>query len=119
MEAVVQAHRNLDGWICVGGWPLFTPPPGPFANIKPGSISVVAFDALQEQLDYVRKDYAQLLIGQKYWAWGYESVRILHSIIKKEKQYPKTIDSGVDIVTKVNVEEYAQKWKTMNFRESK
>jgi ribose transport system substrate-binding protein len=114
MEAVLQAHPDLKGWVLIGGWGIFTPPPGPFAAKKPGDLTVIAFDALPEELDYVRQGYAQALIGQKLWGWGYESVRMLKEI-KEGKKLPPVIDSGVDIVTKVNVEEYAEKWKTGKF----
>ncbi len=111
MEAVMQAQKNLKGWVLIGGWGIFTPPPGPFAQKKPGDVVVIAFDALPEELDYLRQNYVHALIGQKLWGWGYESVRMLKEI-KEGKQLPRVIDSGVDIVTKENVEEYAMKWKT-------
>jgi len=114
MEAVMQAHRDLKGWVLIGGWGIFTPPPGPFASKKAGELTVIAFDALPEELDYLRQGYAQALIGQKLWGWGYESVRMLKEI-KEGRKLPSVIDSGVDIVTKENVEEYAMKWKTGKF----
>lgn len=114
MEAVLQGHPDLKGWVLIGGWGIFTPVPGPFGAKKPGDLTVIAFDALPEELDYVRQNYAQALIGQKLWGWGYESVRMLKEI-RDGKQLPPVIDSGVDIVTKENVEEYAQKWKTGKF----
>jgi ribose transport system substrate-binding protein len=111
MEAAMQAHPDLTGWILPGAWALFTPPPGPFASKKPGDITVVSIDALPEELEYLRQGYVQVLLGQKLWGWGYESVRMLKEI--SEGKPPKgVIDSGVDVVTKENVEEYAQKWKT-------
>ena len=114
MEAVMQAHPDLKGWILAGSWAIFTPAPGPFSAKKPGDLTVVAFDALPEELEYVRQGYVQVLLGQKLWGWGYESVRSLMAI--KEGKAPQTIiDSGLDIVTKDNVEEYAQKWKTGKF----
>jgi ribose transport system substrate-binding protein len=114
METVMSAHPNLKGWVLLGGWGIFTPPPGPFSHKKPGDVTVIAFDALPEELDYVRQGYAQVLVGQKLWGWGYESVRMLKEI--KEGKAPQGIvDSGVDIVTKDNVEQYAQKWKTGKF----
>ncbi|MFI5252528.1 MAG: sugar-binding protein [Bacteroidota bacterium] len=114
METVMQAHPNLKGWVLIGGWGIFTPPPGPFSHKKPGELTVIAFDALPEELDYVRQGYAQVLVGQKLWGWGYESVRMLKDI--KEGRAPQgIIDSGVDLVTKENVEEYATKWKTGKF----
>jgi ribose transport system substrate-binding protein len=114
MEAVMQAHRDLKGWVLIGGWGIFTPPPGPFASRKPGELTVIAFDALPEELDYVRQGYVQALIGQKLWGWGYESVRLLKEISEGKIPAP-VIDSGVDIVTKENAEEYAMKWKTGKF----
>ena len=59
----------------------------------------------------MRQGYVQVLMGQKLWSWGYESVRMLKDI-KEGKVVQGVIDSGVDIVTKENVEEYATKWKT-------
>ena len=111
MEAAMQAHPDLTGWVLPGAWALFTPPPGPFASKKPGDLTVISIDALPEELDYVRQGYVQVLMGQKLWGWGYESVRMLKDI-KEGKKVEGVIDSGVDIVTKENVEEYAQKWKT-------
>jgi ribose transport system substrate-binding protein len=114
MEAVMQAHPDLNGWILIGGWPLFTPPPGAFGGKKPGKLIVISFDTLPEELEYVRQGYVQALIGQKLFGWGYESVRILKGI-KEGQSFDSVIDSGVDVITKENVEEYAEKWKTRKF----
>ncbi len=114
MEAVMQAHPDLTGWVLPGSWAIFTPAPGPFSAKKPGDLTVVAFDALPEELEYVRQGYVQVLLGQKLWGWGYESIRALLEI-KEGKTLQAIIDSGLDIVTKENVEEYAQKWKTGKF----
>lgn len=115
MEAVMQAHPDLNGWILAGAWPIFSPAPGPFASKKPGELTVIAFDALPEELEYVRQGYVQVLVGQKLWGWGYESVRMLKDV-KDGKQLPSVIDSGVDIVTKENVEAYAEQWKAGKFQ---
>jgi ribose transport system substrate-binding protein len=114
MEAVMQAHPDLKGWVLAGSWAIFTPAPGPFSSKKPGDLTVIAFDALPEELEYVRQGYVQVLLGQKLWGWGYESVRALIEI-KEGKTPPAIIDSGLDVVTKENVEEYAQKWRTGKF----
>ncbi len=115
MEAAMQAHPDLTGWILPGAWALFTPPPGPFSSKKPGDLTVVSIDALPEQLDYVRQGYVQVLLGQKLWNWGYESVRMLKEYKEGKTPSPNVIDSGLDIITKDNVEMYAEKWKTGRF----
>jgi ribose transport system substrate-binding protein len=114
MEAAMEAHPDLKGWVLPGAWALFTPPPGPFGSKKPGELTVISIDALPEELEYVRQGYVQVLLGQKLWGWGYESIRMLKDI-KQGKKVGGVIDSGVDVVTKENVEEYAQKWKTGKF----
>jgi len=96
MEASMQAHPDLKGWILPGAWALFTPPPGPFAAKKPGDITVISIDALPEQLEYVRQGYVQVLLGQKLWGWGYESVRLLMEHKQGKTPVPNVIDSGLD-----------------------
>jgi ribose transport system substrate-binding protein len=54
-----------------------------------------------------------VLLGQKYFGWGSESVRLLHDIINGRPPAEPVIDSGVDIVTRENVEQYAEQWKRM------
>lgn len=115
METAIQAHPDLKGWILPGAWALFTPPPGPFASKKPGDLAVVSIDALPEQLDYVRQGYVQVLMGQKLWGWGYESIRLLKEYKEGKTPAQPLIDSGLDIITKENVEEYAAKWKSGKF----
>ena len=114
MEAVMQAHPDLKGWVLPGAWALFTPPPGPFGSKKPGELTVISIDALPEELEYVRQGYVQVLFGQKLFGWGYESIRLLKQY-KEGKKTEGIIDSGTDMVTRENVEEYANKWKTGKF----
>lgn len=114
MEAAMQAHPDMTGWALPGAWALFTPPPGPFGTKKPGDLTVVAVDALPEELEYLRQGYVDVLLGQKLYGWGYESIRSLLAI-KEGKKPQEVVDSGLDVVTKENVEDYAQKWKTGKF----
>jgi ribose transport system substrate-binding protein len=107
MKTTIQAHPELTGFYCSGGWPLFTPPPGPFEGLEPGKVKVVAFDALPQQLDYVRQGYVHALTGQKLFEWGSESVKMLKQYIDGKRDLPSKVNSGFDVVTKENVEEYA------------
>lgn len=111
LEDVLRAHPDLKGMILVGGWALFAEAPGPFSSIEPGKVAVIGFDALPAEWDYVRQGYVYALVAQRCWHWGYESMKILHGIVAEGKEYPGFVDSGLDIVTKDNVEEYAKKWQ--------
>jgi ribose transport system substrate-binding protein len=64
-------------------------------------------------LDLLREGKVQVLLGQKYFGWGSESVRLLHDIINGRPPAEPVIDSGVDIVTRENVEQYAEQWRRM------
>lgn len=109
VKNVVQGNPDLTGFYFSGGWPLFAAPPGPFLGLEPGKITVVSFDALPEQLDYVRQGYVHALTGQKLREWGSESVRLLYEWRNGKRDFPSTIDSGFDIITKETVEDYAKK----------
>jgi ribose transport system substrate-binding protein len=108
VKNVIQANPDLAGFYFTGGWPLFAAPPGPFLGIEPGKIAVVAFDALKEQLDYVRQGYVYALTGQKLKEWGSVSVDLLKQWHDGKRDFPALIDSGFDVVQKQNVEEYAR-----------
>ncbi len=109
IKDVLRAHPKLKGIILVGGWALFAEAPGPFEDIKPNTVAVVGFDALAPEWDYVRQGYVYALVAQRCWHWGYESMKILHSIVVEKKEYGEFVDSGLDIVTKDSVEDYAAK----------
>jgi ribose transport system substrate-binding protein len=111
-EAVQQAQNanpSIQGWAMIGGWPLFT------ANAlkwPAGSIKVVAVDALPAQLGYVKDGYVEALLAQDCYGWGTKSVEILLDKIVKNQSPPdlKVIDP-LTLVTKENVDSYAENWK--------
>jgi ribose transport system substrate-binding protein len=111
-EAVQQAQNanpSIQGWAMIGGWPLFT------ANAlkwPAGSIKVVAVDALPAQLGYVKDGYVEALLAQDCYGWGTKSVEILLDKTIKNQSPPdvKVIDP-LTLVTKENVDSYAENWK--------
>jgi len=111
VKDVLRSHPNLTGIIMVGGWPLFAKAPGPFEGHEPGKVACIAFDALPNEWDYVREGYVQALVAQRCFAWGYESIQILHDLATGGRPHAAFIDSGLDIVTAENVEEYAREWE--------
>ncbi len=116
LKDVLRANPDLKGIILVGGWAMFAQAPGAFEDIKPGKVAVISFDALPSEWDYVRQGYCYALVAQRCWMWGYQSMKTLHDIVVEKKTQPKFIDSGLDIVTKATVEEYAKKWQTKQFK---
>jgi ribose transport system substrate-binding protein len=106
-----RRYPDLGAWVSVGGWPVFTR--NALASLDPAKTKVVSFDTVASALDLMREGKVQVLIGQKYFGWGSEPVQLLYDI-KQGKMPPATIiNSGVDIVTKENVEEYAAQFKKL------
>ena len=80
-----------------------------------GDTKTVAFDTLPVELELLREGYLSGLVGQKYWGWGYDTVQIVYDYIINGKTYPPFISSGMDIVTRNNVEAMILAWETNDF----
>ncbi|KPV48614.1 ABC transporter substrate-binding protein, partial [Kouleothrix aurantiaca] len=118
VEETMQAHPDMRGWFFVGLWPLFADrgamPLWEQATRTRG-MKTVAFDTLPVELDLMRDGYLEALIGQKYWDWGASSVQMVYDYIQNGKRYPTFIDTGMDIVTRKNVDAMARAWETNDF----
>lgn len=106
-----RRYPDLGAWLSVGGWPVFTR--NALQAVDPAKTKVISFDTVESGLDLIRDGKVQVLLGQKYFGWGSESVRLLHDIINGRPPANPIVDSGVDIVTPANVEQYAEEWKRM------
>jgi ribose transport system substrate-binding protein len=104
-------YPDLGAWISVGGWPVFT---AKALDPVPPTTKVISFDTNPPAPDLVKAGKAHVLIGQKYFGWGSETVKLLYDAVKNNKR-PTTvvIDSGVDVVTIKNVDDYMALWKKM------
>ena len=106
-----RRYPDLSAWISVGGWPVFTR--NALASVDPSKTKVISFDTISPALDLLRENKVQILLGQKYFGWGSESVRLLRDIKNGKRPPAPIINSGVDIVTRENVDAYEQQWKKM------
>lgn len=79
---------------------------------KVGDIKIVSFDTTEDIINWVREGVIDATIGQRPYMMGYESVKALKAIIQDGKdavlaEYPDAfIDTGVDVVTKDNLDQY-------------
>lgn len=112
MQSVQNANPDIDGWALVGGWPLYTD------NALDGiheRAKVVSLDPLPLPLEYLKKGQVQVLIGQPYYGWGYESVRLIVDRLHAGVTPPSPIIyADFDIVTQSNAEDYARNWEKWN-----
>jgi ribose transport system substrate-binding protein len=104
-------YPDLGAWISVGGWPVFTR--NALAAVDPAKTKVISFDTNPPAPDLLKEGKVQVLLGQKYFGWGAESVKLLHGIKNGRMPPQAIIDSGVDIVTRDNVDKYVEDWKRL------
>ncbi len=105
----VQRYPDLDGWLSVGGWPVFMR--NALDPIDPARTKFVAFDTIPPAPDLLRAGKVQLLVGQKYFGWGEESVRLLKGIVDGNRPQEVYHYSGMDVVTRDNVDAYVAQWQ--------
>jgi len=104
-------YPDLGAWISVGGWPVFTA--NALTPVNPAKTKFVSFDTNPPAPDLLRAGKVQVLLGQKYFGWGSQPVQLLYDYIHGKKPANPIIDSGVDVVTKDNLDQYLADWKKM------
>ncbi len=108
IAAGTNRYPNLGAWISVGGWPVFSA--NALDPVNPARTKFISFDTVDAAIGLLRAGKVQVLLGQKYFGWGSESVRMLHGIVNGQRPTAAIIDSGVDVVTMANVDQYVADW---------
>ena len=111
IAAGTKRYPDLSAWLSTGGWPVFTR--NATAPVDPARTKFISFDTIQPALDLLREGRVTVLLGQKYFGWGSEPVRILYDIKHGKMPATPVIDSGVDVVTRENLDDYMNTWKKM------
>ena len=111
IAAGTNRYPDLAAWISVGGWPVFTR--NALDPINPAKTKFISFDTNPPAPDLLKAGKVQILLGQKYFGWGSEAVKLLYDIKHGKMPSATIIDSGVDVVTKENVDDYVAKWKKL------
>jgi ribose transport system substrate-binding protein len=115
MKKVQETYPDLKGWAMVGGWPTF----GTKLKdvIKPGEIKIVAVDALPMQLEYIEKNYVQVLLGQPTFRWGEVSVQTVIDKIYFNKEVEKIIRLNIIPVTIENLGGWSRQLKAWGYKD--
>jgi ribose transport system substrate-binding protein len=105
----MKAYPQITGWAMIGGWPLFSKTL--LTDLDPNKVKVVAVDALPQQLAYVDKGIAPVLLAQPCYYWGYKSVHIIYDKLANGKNPPVINKMPLIEVNKSNLGEWAQQLK--------
>jgi len=104
-----QRYPDLAAWISTGGWLCFST--SILDPVDPMKTKVISFDTIPPAPLVMKAGKIQLMLGQKYFGWGSQPVQILYDYVTKGKKPANPIvDSGVDVVTPANVDDYVAKW---------
>jgi ribose transport system substrate-binding protein len=109
IASATQRYPDLDGWLSVGGWPVFVR--NALDPVDPAKTKVVAFDTIPPAPDLLRAGKVQLLVGQKYFGWGEESVKLLQQLADGQAPAQVLNYSGLDVVTRDNLDAYLAQWR--------
>lgn len=104
-------YPDLGAWVSVGGWPVFSA--NALDPVNPQKTKFISFDTVEAALGLLRSGKVQVLLGQKYFGWGSEPIRMLRDLKNGKRPAATIIDSGVDVVTMATVDQYAAEWARM------
>ncbi len=81
----MNAHPEITAWAMIGGWPLFATS---LLTLDPNKVKIVSVDALPQELPYVEKGIAPVLLAQPVYDWGYKSVGFIVDKVILGKDVP-------------------------------
>jgi len=111
-----KANPNIKGWAFQGSWVFQSKDPFPW---KPGEVKIVAGNAVQKELEYVKNGYVQSLVGVNCFQYGYKSVEILlDKIVKNKTPNEPLIYAPLTPVTEKNVNEWSINWNNWLLKEA-
>lgn len=103
-----ERYPSLAAWISVGGWPIMTR--HALTPVDPEKTLVFSFDTIPPAPELLKAGKVHTLVGQKYFGWGAEAVRLLADIKAGRMPAQPIIDSGVEVVTADNVDAFLERW---------
>ena len=110
---VQNAYPQIQGWAMIGGWPLFTQ--SLLTDLDPKKVKIVSVDALPEELAYVEKGLAPVLLAQPTYLWGYVSVNKIVEKVHLKQEVPAIIPMELVRVSKENLGTWARQLKEWGF----
>jgi len=106
-----RAHERfgpIDGWVLVGGWPLYDP-----AGLEgvPEGTKIVSMDPLPPALDHAEAGHVLGFLAQPYYGWGHESVSTLFARLHEgTAPEPPVRLVETEVVTPDSYSGYREQW---------
>jgi ribose transport system substrate-binding protein len=110
---VANQRRDLRGWAMVGGWALFTKTV--LTELDPAKVKIVAVDALPQELAYVQKGLAPVLLAQQPYLWGNVGVTKIVDKVIHRKDVPVIVPMDAVRVTPDTLGSWARQLQQWGF----
>jgi ribose transport system substrate-binding protein len=85
--------------------------------VESGRLRSVGFDAPDDALANIQAGYADLVIAQKQFGWGYDVTRLAYDMVVNGAEPPSFYDSGWYAVCPNNIAQYQGMWDSHDFRD--
>ena len=109
----MNANPQIDGWAMIGGWPLFAT--SLLNDLDASKVKIVAVDALPDELAYIQKGLAPVLLAQPTYEWGHTSVKLIVDKMVLGKDVPAVNKMELIKVDKSNLVQWANQLKDWGF----
>jgi len=109
----MNAHPEISAWAMIGGWPLFATS---LLTLDPAKVKIVAVDALPQELPYVEKGIAPVLLAQPVYDWGYKSVGFIVDKVILNKEVAAVNKMELVRVSMDNLGDWAQTLQKWGFK---
>jgi ribose transport system substrate-binding protein len=106
--AATKKYPELGALLSVAGGLVLTAEA--LAPVDPARTKVVSFDTIAPAPELMTAGKVQVLVGQKYFGWGSEPVKMLAEIKAGKPPAQPIVDAGVDVVTPANLAQYQEAW---------
>jgi ribose transport system substrate-binding protein len=108
-----NAYPEIQGWAMIGGWALFTP--ALLTDLNPAKVKIVSVDGLPEELAYIEKGLAPVLLAQPTYLWGYVSVKTIIDHVHLKKEVPAHVQMDLVRVSQENLGTWARQLRDWGF----
>jgi ribose transport system substrate-binding protein len=111
-DELLLGHPDAAAILMVSGTALFgkmSAVPGVVKNA--GKIKIVSTDNAPTQMPFVKEGLVQVLVGQDYWGWGYQSIGMIHDMLTNSNcKFPEFIPQSMPVITADNVDGWIDRW---------
>jgi ribose transport system substrate-binding protein len=123
VEAQLTAHPDLKGIYFARGKILrevnlaTTAPQFTAGMLQTHTLHAVAFDAPSDAVDNIKAGYADVVLNQKLFGWGYDVVTLAYNMVATNSPVAAFTDSGFDTICPSNIDQFIAFNSAQDFRQ--